>query len=321
MPMNDTKACLFAYAFDSAGKAQSIDPASPHDNLVWVHLDARHAGVRQLLDKIPGIDPLSAASLLATETRPRLVRVGQGLLLIVRGVNLNENARPEDMVSLRLFLDQRHIVSLRRRKSKAVDDLEAEIRTGKGPTTSGDFLAMLCMHILDRMEPLLATLDDKLDQIEEKLLKDHNVVHRTDITRIRQQAIMFRRHMAPQRDVIGQLKLLDDAWLSPDNRRVLQECHDRITRFVEEFDSLRDRSQIVHEELVTLMSEKLNRNMYTLSVIAALFLPLSFLTGLFGVNLGGMPGAQSDLAFYAFCVFLIFCVPVFIFIFRKMKWL
>ena len=319
--MNEAKACLFAYKFDSAGKAEAIDPASPQENLVWIHLDARHSGVRLLLDKIPGIDTLSSTSLLAAETRPRLVKVGNGILVILRGANLNENARPEDMVSLRLFLDNRHIVSLRRRKSKAVEDLEAQIKTGKGPVTTGDFLVMLCAHVLDRMEPILTGLDDKLDIIEEKLLKDPKSVLRTDITRIRQQAIMFRRHMAPQRDVLGQLKLLDDVWLSPDNRRNLQESHDRITRFVEELDSLRDRSQVVHEELVTLISEKLNRNMYTLSVVAGMFLPLSFLTGLFGINLGGMPGAGNRWAFYIFCSVLLIAVPSLIFFFKKMKWL
>lgn len=319
--MDETKACLFAYKFDAAGKSEFIDPASPYDNLVWIHLDARHAGVKVLLDKIPGIDAQSATSLLATETRPRLVKAGNGLLAILRGANLNENARPEDMVSLRLFLDNKHIVSLRRRKSKAIDDLEAQIKSGKGPATTGDFLAMLCTHILDRVEPILSGIDDKLDQIEEKILKEPKSVHRTDITRIRQQAIMFRRHMAPQRDVFGQFKLLDDLWLSNANRRSLQESHDRITRFVEELDSLRDRSQIVHEELVTLNSEKLNRNMYTLSVVAGMFLPLSFLTGLFGINLGGMPGAQNPLAFYIFCLVLVICVPALVFFFKKMKWL
>lgn len=321
MNENSNKACLFAYAIDTSGKATPADPATVSENLVWIHLDARHNGVRALLEKIPGIDTISATSLLAAETRPRLEKIGGGLLIILRGANLNENARPEDMVSLRLFLDSRHAVTLRRRKSRAVDDMEAEVRSGRGPSTAGTFLATLCAHILDRVEPILTGLDDRLDQIEEKILKDPKSVARADVTRIRQQAIMFRRHMTPQRDVMGQIKLLDDGWLSAADRRTLHEAHDRITRFVEELDSLRDRCQIAHEELITLFSEKLNKNMYRLSVVSVMFLPLSFLTGLFGTNLGGIPGASHPLAFPVFCALLALSVPLVAFFLKKRGWI
>ncbi len=319
--MNGNKACIFAYKFDSAGKAEAIDPAQSHDHLVWIHLDARAAGIKPLLDKIPGIDALSASALLASETRPRLEKVGNGLLIILRGPNLNENARPDDMVSLRLWVDAKHIVSLRRRKSKAVDDFEGQVRAGtKTILSPGDFLASLCISILDKIEPIITALDQKVDNIEEKILKNSRDGLRHELTLIRQQAIIFRRHMGPQREVLSQLKALDEPWFTPQERRILQDSYDRITRFIEELDMVRDRCQIMHEELAALFSEKMNSNMFTISLLSALFMPLGFLTGLFGINVGGIPGADNPIAFMVFCIALGVVIGLQMLIFRRMKW-
>jgi zinc transporter len=134
------------------------------------------------------------------------------------------------------------------------------------------------------------------------------------------QAIMFRRYMAPQRDAIEQLMLTDVTWLDGTHRRHLQESHNHVTRYVEDLDAIRERAQIVKDELANTLSDRLNRNMYVLSVIAAIFLPLGFLTGLFGINVGGIPGADNGNAFLLFCGLLVVIVVIQVLIFKKLKW-
>jgi zinc transporter len=109
-------------------------------------------------------------------------------------------------------------------------------------------------------------------------------------------------------------------WFAEHNHHQMIEAHDNITRFVEELDSVRERSQVISDEVTNILTERLNKNMYALSVVAAIFLPLGFLTGLLGINIGGIPGAENPQAFLVFCGMLALVVGLQIVIFRKMRW-
>lgn len=317
---------LLAYGFDGKGGGEALtgDAISKQikdDKLAWVHMDANHPDTRAWLKKeIAYLDPFIIEALLADETRPRMTQIDDGVLLILRGVNLNKDADPEDMVSIRLWIDKHRIISIRRRKLKAVWDIEEKIKAGKGPKDAGQFVSMLTSRLFERMEPVLTALDETTDDIEEKVLETVDGSLRQAIVDVRKQAIMFRRYMAPQRDAIGQLRMADLEWLDDTHKRHLQEAYNHVTRYVEDLDAIRERAQIVKDELANILADKLNKNMYVLSVIAAIFLPLGFLTGLLGINIGGIPGADNGDAFFTFCGILVGIVALQVFLFKKMKW-
>ncbi|PJB71114.1 MAG: zinc transporter ZntB [Alphaproteobacteria bacterium CG_4_9_14_3_um_filter_47_13] len=325
--MEKTGSCiLHAYRIDGRGNGNPLshDEASDvakSEDLAWVHLDAGHAGTRGWLEReVSYLDKIILDALLAEETRPRIMEFDNGILLILRGVNLNENESPEDMVSIRLWIDGHRIISLRRRRLKAVQDIRTMLEEGRGPKNSGDFLCMLIARLFERMEPVLTDLDEQTDDIEERVMEDPEIEERQDIINIRKEAITLRRYIAPQRDVIMHLRTSEMAWLEPMHKRHLQESLDRVVRYTEDLDMIRERAQIVKDELVNALSDRLNRNMYVLSVIASIFLPLGFFTGLLGINVGGIPGAENSEAFYIFCGLLVVLVIAQIIIFKKLKW-
>lgn len=321
-----TEHILFSYAFDGKGGGtplygDAICQRLKDDALAWVHLDANHPNTRNWLeDNIAYLDPFIIEALLDDATRPRLTQIGDGALIFLRGVNLNENADPEDMVTIRLWIDAHRIISMRRRKLKAAVDIKEKLKKNKGPKDAGEFIGMLAEQLFDRMEPVLGELDDTTDDIEEKILESTDSSLREAIVDVRKQAITFRRYMAPQREAIGQLRMADLSWLSDINRRHLQESYNQVTRYVEDLDAIRERSQIVKDELANILADKLNKNMYVLSVIAAIFLPLGFLTGLLGINVGGIPGAENTDAFAVFCGILAVLVLLQVALFKKFKW-
>ena len=319
-------ALLAAYCFDGLGGGKALSSSEvpdqlQNDDLLWVHLDATQEQTETWLrDQNFSLDPFVIEALLADETRPRMTQFEDGVLLILRGANLNDDASPEDMVSIRLWIDKNRIISTRRRRLKAVQDLEMKIKTGKGPKTPGQFICMLVSQIFLRMEPSLTALDETTDNIEEQILEMADGSMRALIINVRKQAIIFRRYMAPQRDALQSLLMSDIDWLSESDRRHLQENYNHILRYVEDLDALRERAQIVKDELANLMSDKLNKNMYILSVIAAVFLPLGFLTGLLGINVGGIPGAENQSSFMIFCLILTIIVSAQVWLFKKLKW-
>jgi zinc transporter len=98
------------------------------------------------------------------------------------------------------------------------------------------------------------------------------------------------------------------------------ENYDHLMRYVEDLDAIRERAQIVKDELANIIADRLNKNLYELSVIAAVFLPLGFLTGLLGINVGGIPGVDNPYAFFIFSGILILLVIIQILLFKKLKW-
>lgn len=326
-PMPETNAILYAAGIrgDGFGDRLPVEDAAAHareDALAWVHLDGRDPDTRTWIEhELDYLDPLVIDALLAEETRPRLVEFDRGALLILRGVNLNQDARPEDMVSIRLWIDASRIVSIQLRPLKAIRDIQDRLAAGNGPRHSGEFVAMLSNRMFERMEPVMTDLHAALDDVEEVVMETPTPENRHAIITLRRQAIIFRRYFAPQRDVIAQLRTLDFVWLDPPAKRRLQENLDRITRYLEDLDAIRERAQIVKDELANALADRMNRNLYTLSLIAAIFLPLGFLTGLLGINVGGIPGTDATSAFWIFSGILVAVGGAQLLVFRWMRWL
>lgn len=299
----------------------AISEAIKDERLAWVHLDANKPESREWLQtEISYLDNIIIDALLAEETRPRILEFGEGALMILRGMNLSADARPEDMISIRLWIDAHRIISIEKRPLHATRDIKSRLIEGKGPKSAADFVVALTSRLFERMEPVFSEFDENLDDIEECIVDAPDIQERQAITNIRKQAIVFRRYIAPQREVLVHLRASELAWLDQANKRRLQEVLDRVIRYVENLDAIRERSQIVNDELASLLTDKMNKNMYMLSVIAAIFLPLGFLTGLLGINVGGIPGSENNGAFWIFCALLIAIILLQIYIFKRKNW-
>jgi zinc transporter len=116
---------------------------------------------------------------------------------------------------------------------------------------------------------------------------------------------MIRRYLSPQRDLVARLASEKIGWLDDDDRRRLLDIADRLRRWLDDLDAGVARTAVLADEINNIMTEATNRRAYQMSIMALLFLPASFLTGLFGINLGGIPGADSPFAFWTFCLLLL----------------
>jgi len=299
---------------------QAIRDWQPDRGVLWVHLDRNSERACRWVDAESGLDEVTADALLAEETRPRAVAMAQGLLVILRGVNLNPGADPEDMVSLRVYVDDTRIITVRLRRLMAVADLTERVKNGQGPRTAGDFLTMVADLLVARMEPVIDSLGQGADRLETQLTSLRPVRARQDLRNLRHTAIVLKRYLTPQRDVMGRLQLEQHDWLSHHNRIALREVGDRIARYVEELEEVRERTAVLQDELLNQLSETTNRTIYILTIVAAIMLPLSFVTGLLGINVGGMPGVDEPLAFWVVCLLLVAFGAAEIWIFRKLKW-
>ncbi len=322
MSLDDALIC--AYAFDGSEQAVALDASgllawSGDSGWLWIHLERRSDATELWLRDRANLDPLVVEALLAEETRPRAVSVGDGLMVILRGVNLNVGADPEDMVSIRLWIDPTCVISLRARRLMAAQDLRDRIDQGQTPPTPGGLLVQLAGLLIDRMGPVLDDLSDAVDQVEEDVLQAPGHELRSRLSQLRRQAISLRRFLAPQREVLLRLHGERTPLFNDLDCSRLREIMDRLTRYIEELDSARDRAAVTQEELSGRIADQMNRNMYALSLVAGIFLPLGLLTGLLGINVGGMPGVNSNWAFTVVCVILLVLAAGVLWLFRQLR--
>lgn len=290
------------------------------DGPLWVHLDCTVPEAREWILTESGIDPVVAEALLQGETRPRTVVAPDGVLVVLRGVNLSPGADPEDMVAIRMWLTADRIITTRRRHLLSVDDVREALHHGRGPVDPGTFLVAIADRLIARAAGVITDLDDQVDELEEAVLTRESHALRASLADVRREAIGLRRYLAPQRDAMARLHLEPSALLSNLDRTRLREIADRVTRYVEDLDAARDRAAVTQEELVARLSEQLNQRMYVLSVVAALFLPLGFLTGLLGINVGGIPGAENPYAFAEVTLFLALLAGMVLVLFKWRRW-
>ncbi len=314
------------WTLDGQGRGQRL-PWTPGDDLPhmhdlsWLHLNYADQAARDCLLSSNLLDTPVAESLLDEETRPRVLHHAKGLLVTLRGVNLNPGAEPEDMVSIRLWMEETRIISTRKRQLKSVQEIQARLENGDGPRTSGEFLVALLALMTANIGEVIGELEDQMADVEERVIEKKDALARQDLAALRRQAVTLRRYLAPQREALARLVTERVSWMSADDHFRLREVADELIRHIEDLDAVRERAALAHEEFVNHVSEQLNQRMFLLSVATVIFLPLGFLTGLFGINVGGIPGADNAWGFTLFCLGVGAVGAGIVVLFKRNRWL
>jgi zinc transporter len=293
-------------AGDGPVRRLSIEEAGSYAGagFLWLHLEGRDEGDLSLLKTSGDIPDIAAGALIATETRPRCDAIEDGAIINLRGPG---DCDPEDsdrLVSIRLWVTRDRVTSLSRRRMAATDAVIAKMEAGR-ITDSGDLVAAYARAISTQLDPEVAALGDRLDEAESDLDGSHLYRLRRAITAVRSDAIGYRRFVAPDRDALRTLAGLEFDWLGQDDRLHIVEAADRFARMAEELEAVRERAALLHEQITDLRAEQVDQRALYISIVAFIFLPLTFITGLLGMNVEGIPYAQEHWAFWGiagFCV-------------------
>ncbi|WP_230492473.1 zinc transporter ZntB [Martelella alba] len=313
---------LYAGQLDGAGGILPIEAADivRCENPCWLHLDIEHQASMAWLDSTPLIPDPVRESLAGNSVRPRVHRLPEGALIILRSINFNTDESPEELIVLRIYISAKLIVTTRRQPIQAVEELRGELQMKQGPVDSGTWLVEMCDTLTDHTGDFIDEMHDKIIALENDLL-EQQIPPRRELAQLRKQLIVLRRYMAPQRDVFSRLASEHLPWMDEDNRRRMQDIADRLGRGIEDIDGGIARTAVIADEINGLTAEAINRRSYTMSLLAMIFLPTTFLTGLFGVNLGGIPGGNMRYGFSVFCVLLVGLIIAVAWWLKHRKWL
>lgn len=322
--MSQDDALVHAHILDGRGGSTAVGWTeiaawTPEQGVLWVHLDIDQPESRAWIEREPGLGEMIAEAVTEAETRPRSVAMKDGLLVILRGITHIPGPEPSQLVSLRMWLNEARVVSGRRWQLTSVDLVRRTLDYDDGPRTSAELLVALAEHLTDSVTPAIDELEDMLDVVEMYLPEAKDTELANDLAGVRRQAIQMRRHMGPQRDAIAHLLIERAPWLGESERTQLREVRDQASRHIEDLDATRERAQIAQDQLASRSRQQLQRTMYILAVVTALFMPLTFITGLLGMNVGGIPGGQSSFGFVGVLAMMVLVFLVLVWIFRRMN--
>jgi zinc transporter len=247
---------------------------------------------------------MAASALLASETRPRCDEIDQSALINLRGTGVPNGGENDPLVSIRVLVEARRVTSVSRNPLASLGKVDEAMRAGQ-LSDGGDFVSTLAQAISIELDPKVVELGEELDDCEEAI--EHGDIYslRRRIAMLRSRAIALRRFVAPDRNALATMAQLEFAWISKDDRLHLRDAADRFARMAEELEAVRERAALLHEQLTDLRTEQIDRRSLAIAVVAFIFLPLTFVTGLLGMNVAGIPFAQHPWAFWgvvAFCL-------------------
>jgi len=310
--------------FDGRGGVKRVDdaneiPNAPPKGFVLVSGNSRAPEFRVWLKNEVGV--FHGDAMTVPSSRARCTVVEDKALVVLRVIR--PNADPEDI--------GRQLLSILVEKGRVTIASELNIadflgidqwqQTHHAPVSPADLVARLGLRAADRLEPLIERLGDGLDDIEEHLMQGRAGDIRTRLSRLRRNLINFRRLLWPQRDVLNTLEIEDLSFFTARDRSRLREASGRTARLGEELQSLSERAVLVHEQILDTRAEQMNQTMLVLAAVTTVFMPLTLITGLLGMNVSGIPMSDNPLAFAAVCFAMLAMAVGTVWFMRSKRWL
>ncbi|WP_057464665.1 CorA family divalent cation transporter [Pseudovibrio sp. POLY-S9] len=266
------------------------------DEFYWAYLQRVAAQNREFLEEV-GLEHSDIDDLLAREVRPHCHVRTRGAFIAINVFNELPKQESGDMECAQIWVDAKRMICIWHDPLDVFQSLLEGFKTRVPPESTAEFWARLVLAIAERAEEMVEVLQDRIDHLEDVVLETGDHPWESELAQVRRLATIVRRSMLAHLDILRNFEIEKFEWVNRINKRRVREAGDRALRIAEEMDAIRERAEIVHDQIMFKRSENTNRYMLMMAAIAVVFLPLSFVTGLLGINVGGIPGSHDPVAF------------------------
>jgi len=267
---------------------------------VWVDLTGPlDDASRTVVADVFRFHPLAVEECFEERERPKLEAYDGYLYCITHGLSKGATAEEHEVVELDAFLGRRYLVTYHARESRSVEAMfQAVTRTGeplrKGPAT---VLQAIIDRQVDGIEPVLDDFEERLSDLEERVLESPGAEHLASLVAVRRNIVHLRRWLGLQRDVVLRLARQELELIPPSDALLFRDTHDHLARFTEFLETYRELSNSIQEAYLSMVNNRLGENMRFLTLFSAVLLPLTVITGVYGMNFAHLPGSQHWLGF------------------------
>jgi magnesium transporter len=300
-------------------------PFGPKGYVTWLNIDGLHdvEAVRSIGEQAH-LHPLVMEDVLSTGQRPKVEDYGQQLYIVIRMLNYNETTDAIEEDQLSLILGDSYVITFQEEPGDSFDPVRARIRSGKG-TIRGrgpDFLAYsLIDAAVDEYFTVIEKIGDRIEELEHRVLAEPGPETVNDVHHLKRELLVMRKAVWPVRDVLNSMIRDQTPLISADTRLFLRDAYDHIVQVIDNVETMRDLVSGMLELYLTSVSHRLNEIIKVLTIISTIFIPLTFIAGVYGMNFDYMPELRWKWGYPAVLLVMLGVAVVMLRYFRRHKWI
>jgi magnesium transporter len=293
--------------------------------VTWINID----GIQQLdiIEKIGehfAVHPLILEDIVNTDQRPKMEDFGDYIFVVLKMNYYDEKKNEIQTEQLSLLIMQNFLISFQEREGDVFNPVRERIRDNKGRIREMgvDYLAhALIDSIVDNYFLVLERIGENLENIEEKLLIEAKAETLQLIHSIRREIILLRRSVWPLRELINNLEKGESRLIQESTQMYFRDIYDHIIEVMDAIEMSRDISSEMLDIYLSSVNNRMNEVMKVLTIIATIFIPLTFLTGIYGMNFENMPGLGRPCGFFVILIVMVAIGALMLVYFKRKKWL
>jgi zinc transporter len=302
------------------------------ENMTWLHLSANDDTVEGWLEGVASMPDVAREFLNGEDKRPR-VHIGTNFMygvvadleLVAKTLDTPTAAAPDAREAnratgaLRFYVDRHRMITVRARPLQSTDRLRHALLEGTTFRDPVDLFAGLIRALNDTFADRIDELGDCLDDVEETVLEGGHSRCRALLGDVRRRIVEVKRFIDPERNALTQLVLRRLEWAEPRSMEALVQAIQVLNGLGGGLEGLYERAKLLQDEIAAALSEDINRKLLWLAIMSALLLPATLVTGIFGMNVAGLPGTKDPESFWIVVGVMTACAAITIFLLRRLR--
>ena len=268
------------------------------DGVTWYDIDIAGDADRDWLMAWQEIDDRTRTALFKPVRFNQYEQVPDGTLLSIKTLRGGQTDDLDDLVDLKLLIGPKRAITVHSGTADAVEELRQGLSSDRTLVTAVDLLGFMVSRMTYRIEPIISGLTQDIDDVEDELLDSGSVPHPQALSELRRRIFRVRRQVNSTQQVLAPMTTDPALALDAEDRDTLNRASDHVARYLEGLDECRTRVQLLVDQIDAQRAETMTRSSLNLTIVATVFLPLTFITGLLGMNVAGIPDQHNPLGFW-----------------------
>ena|SRR2546426_345696 len=309
-------------------EARTVEDCFPYKEkptVTWINIDGIHqVDIVETIGRHFGVHSLVLEDLLNTGQRPKMDNYGNYLFIVLKMIYCNGKGSEIAAEQISLILGSNFVISFQEAEGDVFNPVRERIRSGTGRIRKmgADYLAYTLMDaIVDNYFAVLERLGEQIELLQEELIADPRPETLQGINHLKREMIFLRKSVWPLREVVNGLERGESALIKTETGIFLRDLYDHTIQIMDSIETCRDMLSGMLDIYLSSISNKMNSVMKVLTIIATIFIPLTFIVGVYGMNFKYMPELEWHWSYPLVLLFMAVIAVSMLMYFRRKKWL
>ncbi len=299
-------------------------PFKDTPTVTWINIDGLHqVDIIEKLGKHFDLHPLILEDIVNTHQRPKVEEFENYLFIVLKMLYYDEKSNGTQIEQVSLIVGKNYVISFQEREGDIFDPVRDRIRNGKGRIRKmgPDYLAYALMDaVVDNYFIILERNGEKVEELEDKVVSYPRPETLQEIHKLKRETIFLRRSVWPLRELINSMERGESPLIHKSTRIYLRDVYDHTIQVIDTVETYRDMLSGMHDTYLSSVSNRMNEVMKVLTIIATIFIPLTFIAGIYGMNFEFMPELKWHWAYFAVWGVIVLIAISMVIYFRRKKW-